>query len=194
MYCTACSIEIEGGLQNCPECGTYLISIDFHEDDEGEVQNIFEDMSEESPVSEPSEQSAEKVEEDIEAKIKAIKKKMRRAKQYYQKKKISKKKYAAMIRKYKKTLKKYMKKRKRTGTENKGLSDATDTIETPTRPDVEHRSQLNFEDLYSPITEDETWQDPLMITEFESAMKECQKCSEQVRMHWLICPSCKEEL
>jgi len=179
---------------NCPECGTYLVNVDFHEDDEGEVQNIFEEIAEESPVAEPSEQAAEKMEEETEAEIKLIKKKMRRAKNYYQKKKISKKKYAGMIRKYKKMLKEYTERMKQPDSDGPTVPEEAGTLEEPIRPDVEHRSQLKFEDLYSPITEDETWSNPLMVTEFESAMKDCSNCSERVRMHWLICPSCKEEL
>jgi len=197
MYCPACKIDVDEGEENCPQCGNYLSAFELQENTEPEVENIFlQEGGEASTTEKTSSESTTGDEDDggIDTEIKNIRKKMKKAKYFYKKKKISKKKYVLTMKKCKKKLKELTPKKK--AKEDEGTAGTMEIYEENVilPPDVEHRSQLNIEDLYSPIREDENWIEPLSVTDFESVMKPCPKCDEQVRMHWIICPSCKGEL
>ncbi len=197
MYCPACDIEVEEGEENCPQCGNYISVYESKETGEPEVENIFLQEGVGKPAAEKTSVEPTIKDDDkgeIETKIKNIRKKMKKAKYFYKKKKISKKKYVLTMKKCKKKLKELTKKKEAMEEERTAGMEIIPEDEVSLPPNVEHRSQLDIEDLYSPIREDEDWVEPLSITDFESVMKPCPKCEEQVRMHWIICPSCKGEL
>lgn len=195
MYCPACKIEVDEGEENCPKCGNYLSAYEFEVNSEPEVENIFlQGGANTSPDETIESTSRDDGEGGIDNEIKKIRKRMKKAKYFYKKKKISKKKYVLTMKKCKKKLKELTEKKE--ASEAEGTAETEDIFveEVSLPPEVEHRSQLNIEDLYTPIREDEGWIEPLSVTDFESVMKPCPKCDEQVRMHWIVCPSCKGEL
>ena len=197
MYCPFCSMEIDEGQENCPECGNSLAEYGYQEtaetpimeeNYEAEEQNLRED----SPMED--EGTGENSAEEIEEAMKALRRKMKKAKHFYKKKKISKKKCVFTIKKCKKQLREYQDMLERIEAETpEVVAEAGDEgVSLP--PDVQHRSELDIEDLYSDIRHDESWIDPLIVTEFETETRDCSNCGDQVRTHWIICPSCKEDL
>jgi len=135
--------------------------------------------------------------EKINNTITHIKMKMRKARAFYKKGKMEKKRYQTIIRKYKKKLNDCRSKKEMLGSDegtSEIISDKKERTEEVCRPSYEQRCQLNFEDVYVDIEEDESWVEPLLNTEFECETKECLQCQERVRMHWLVCPSCKSDL
>jgi len=197
MYCPACNIDVDEGEGNCPQCGNYLSAYESQENAEPEVENIFLQEGVDIPTDKETsfESKTEGGDEGgIDLEIKSIRKRMKKAKYFYKKKKISKKKYVLTMKKCKKKLKDLTEKKEAIKAEGATGTEEIQLEMESLPPDVEHRSQLNSEDLYSPIREDEGWIEPLTLTDFESVMKPCPNCDEQVRMHWIVCPSCKGEL
>lgn len=110
-----------------------------------------------------------------------IKRKMRKARAFYKKGKMGKKKYQTLIRKYREKLNELKAKEEEIPAQNVGAP-------------LTQRSQLNFEDIYSEIGDDESWTEPLLETEFECDTRECEQCHHEVRVHWLVCPECRTDL
>lgn len=197
MYCPFCSMEIDEGQGNCPECGNSLEEYGYQETAETPIQEeIYEPgeqtIAEDDPIEE--EKTGENTAEGIEEAMKAVRKKMKKAKYFYKKKKISKKKYVFTIKKCKKQLREYREMMERMEAEPPEVVPEAEDEKVSLPPDVQHRSELDIEDLYSDIRNDESWIDPLIITEFETETRDCANCGEQVRTHWIICPSCREEV
>lgn len=220
MLCPLCNVEVPTGEENCLECGTYIElynSVETYEGGEAAVVERETDgydqvdrtvapeqsVTEESVVTEQDGgDTSDGDVEDLQSEIIVVKKKMKKAKHYYRHKKISKEKYVRLMKGYKKKLKRYRDMvTAREAAEEPAFEEApveeAPAEEVPreiARPQAEHRSQLTFEDLYSPITDDESWADPLLVTEFATATRECPNCNEDVRTHWIVCPSCQGEL
>ena len=223
MLCPLCSIEVAHGEENCPECGTYLVTESHEESFNGTESSDYEEnitpfVFEEDPESEapleaevtssegPSEgedderadgNAAETNGDDIDAEMAVIKKKMKKARLYYRNKKMPNKKYMRLIKGYKKKLHrlKEMKQSLKMPVEEEEETPQEMVVEEMiTQPQVDHRSQLNTEDLYMPIQEDQSWIDPLLITEYETATRDCPNCGDLVRTHWIVCPACRSDL